>query len=73
MNIICRHCDEAIVGNAYRVTSEADGVPLLNMIVCPSCAAVAESLLLRTEEIKVEQKTSCTQTVTRLICIPRFG
>ncbi len=58
MNIICRHCDELIVSKAYRVTSEADGVPLLDIIVCGSCAAVAKSLLLKTDEIKVEQGPS---------------
>jgi hypothetical protein len=51
MNIICRHCDEGIAGKAYRVTSEEDGVALLNMVVCASCAAAAKSLLLHTEEI----------------------
>ncbi len=56
MDKICRHCDETIVGKAYRVTSEADGVPLLNMIVCSSCAVVAKSLLLTTEEITPEPK-----------------
>ena len=54
---ICRHCDETIAGKAYRVISEEDGVPLLNMIVCASCAAVAKSLLLKTEEITPEHRT----------------
>ena len=54
---ICRHCDEVIAGKAYRVTSEEDGVPLLNMVVCASCAAVAKSLLLNTEEITPEYRT----------------
>ena len=57
MTNICRHCDETIAGKAYRVTSEEDGVPLLNMIVCASCAAVAKSLLLNTEEITPEYRT----------------
>lgn len=51
MNDICDHCDETIIGNAYRVISEEDGVALLNMVVCASCAAVAKRLLLHTEEI----------------------
>jgi hypothetical protein len=51
MNNICQHCDETIIGKAYRVISEEDGVALLNMVVCASCAAVAKSLLLHTEEI----------------------
>ena len=57
MNLICRHCDETIAGQAYRVISEEDGVALLNMVVCASCAAVAKSLLLRTEEITFELRT----------------
>jgi RNase P subunit RPR2 len=55
MNITCRHCDEGIEGKAYRVTSEEDGIVLLNMIVCASCAAAAKSLLLNTEEITPEE------------------
>jgi hypothetical protein len=54
MNIFCRHCDEPIVGQAYRVLSEEDGLVLLNMVVCASCAAVAKTLLLHTEEIAPE-------------------
>ena len=54
MNNICRHCDETITGKAYRVTSEEDGVALLDMVVCASCAAMAKSLLLKTEEITPE-------------------
>ncbi len=57
MNNICRHCDEIIKGKAYRVTSEEDGIALLNMVVCASCAAVAKSLLLHTEEITPEERT----------------
>jgi hypothetical protein len=51
MSNICDHCDETLTGNGYRVISEEDGVELLNMVVCASCAAVAKSLLLHTEEI----------------------
>lgn len=54
MNIVCRHCDETIVGQSYRVISEEDGVVLLNMVVCALCAAVAKSLMLHTEEIAPE-------------------
>jgi hypothetical protein len=57
MNDTCRHCDETIAGKAYRVISEEDGVALLNMVVCASCAAVAKSLLLHTEEITPERRT----------------
>jgi hypothetical protein len=56
MNILCRHCDETIVGQAYRVISEEDGLVLLDMVVCASCAAVAKSLLLHTEEIASDER-----------------
>lgn len=57
MNTVCRHCDEIIVGPAYRVISEEDGLVLLDMVVCASCAAVAKSLLLHTEEIAPGERT----------------
>jgi len=53
MNRTCKHCGELIVGNAYRVTSEEEGMILLNMIVCSLCAMEAKRLRLHTEEIKV--------------------
>ena len=49
MNPICEHCDEMIVGNAYRVTSEEGGIVLLDMIVCSLCAIEAKRLQLHTE------------------------
>jgi hypothetical protein len=49
MDLICEHCDEAIVGNAYRVTSEEDGILLLDMIVCSLCCLEAKRLQLHTE------------------------
>jgi RNase P subunit RPR2 len=54
MNLVCRHCDELIIGSAYRVTSEEDGVALLDMVVCESCAFEAKCLQLHTEEITPE-------------------
>jgi hypothetical protein len=56
MNIVCRHCDETIVGQAYRVISEEDGLVLLNMVVCASCAALAKRLLLHTKEIAPDKR-----------------
>jgi hypothetical protein len=47
----CQHCGELILGDAYRVTSEEDGVPLLNMVVCSPCAMEAKRLQLHTEAI----------------------
>lgn len=53
--MICRHCDEPIIGNAYHVTSEEDGVILLDMIVCANCAFEAKCLQLHTEIITPEE------------------
>ena len=39
----CQHCGELIVGNAYRVTSEEEGISLLDMIVCSLCSMEAKS------------------------------
>ncbi len=53
MNIIdpvCEHCDKKFPGTAYRVTSEEDGVVLLDMIVCHSCSIEARTLGLQTKE-----------------------
>ena len=47
----CQHCGKLILGDAYRVTSEEGGMPLLNMVVCSACAMEAKRLQLRTEEI----------------------
>jgi hypothetical protein len=52
---ICEHCDEPILGKAYHVTSEEDGVVLLSMIVCAPCAVEAKNLQLATREITPEQ------------------
>ena len=46
---ICQHCGELIVGNAYRVTSEEEGIKLLDMIVCSLCFVEAERLHLHAE------------------------
>ena len=43
MERICQHCGELIVGNAYRVTSEEDGITLLDMIVCSLCFMEAKT------------------------------
>jgi protein-arginine kinase activator protein McsA len=66
MNNICHHCDETIAGKAYRVISEEDGVELLNMVVCASCAAVAKSLLLHTEEITSDVHVLADQVCEQL-------
>jgi len=56
MNRVCQHCGELIVGNAYRVTSDEDGMTLLNMVVCSLCSMEAKRLRLHTEEINVRSK-----------------
>jgi len=47
---VCEHCDEVYQGRAYRVTSEEDGIVLLDMIVCHSCSIEARRLGLETRE-----------------------
>jgi hypothetical protein len=56
MNRVCQHCGELIVGNAYRVTSEEEGITLLDMIVCSLCFMEAKRLRLHTDEINVRSK-----------------
>jgi hypothetical protein len=56
MNRVCQHCGELIVGNTYRVTSEEEGITLLDMIVCSLCFTEAKRLRLHTEEIDVRSK-----------------
>jgi hypothetical protein len=56
MNSVCQHCGELIVGNAYRVTSEEEGITLLDMIVCSLCFMEAKRLRLHAEEIHVRSK-----------------
>ena len=56
MDRICQHCDKGIVGNAYRVTSEEEGISLLDMIVCSLCFIAAKRLHLHAEAINVRSK-----------------
>jgi hypothetical protein len=52
----CQHCGELIVGDAYWVTSEHEGITLLNLIVCSLCSMEAKRLGLHTEEINAKSK-----------------
>ena len=56
MERICQHCGESIVGNAYRVMSEDQGITLLDMVVCSLCFMEAKRLRLHTEEINLRGK-----------------
>ena len=51
MEFFCRHCDEWVVDEPYRVISEQDGVILLNMTVCRSCSREARALGLHSEAV----------------------
>jgi RNase P subunit RPR2 len=53
MNPICEHCGELYDGRSYRVTSEEDGIILLDMIVCHSCSIEARRLGLETREYDI--------------------
>ena len=52
----CQHCGELIVGKAYRVTSEEEGITLLDMIVCSLCFMEAKRHHLHAEAIDVRSK-----------------
>ena len=56
MDRTCQHCGELIVGNAYRVKSEEEGITLLNMVVCSLCFMEAKRLRLHAEEINLRGK-----------------
>jgi hypothetical protein len=56
MDRICQHCGELIIGDTYRVTSEDEGIPLLDLVVCSLCSMEAKRLRLHTEEIHVRSK-----------------
>ena len=58
----CQHCGELIVGSVYRVTSENEGITLLDMIVCYLCFMAAKRLRLHAEEISVSSKTSSARS-----------
>jgi len=51
MEFTCRHCNEVSDGDAYRVSSEENGVVLLDIIVCFRCAMEARGLELATRKI----------------------
>ena len=55
MDRICQHCGKWIVGNAYRVTSQEEGIRL-DMIVCSLCSMEATRLHLHAEAINVRSK-----------------
>ena len=58
---ICRHCEETIMGDAYRVTSEHEGIILLDLIVCAACSTEAKELGLHTEQVNLKGKKFSTQ------------
>jgi hypothetical protein len=51
----CDRCGEYFTGDSYRVTSEADGSLVLDMIVCYGCCLKAGELGLGTELIEVRR------------------
>jgi hypothetical protein len=51
----CERCDESLTGNCYRVTSETDGLILLDLVVCDECCLAATELGLETTAIEVRR------------------
>jgi len=56
MEFVCRHCSELCDGDAYRVSSEEDGVVLLDMIVWYHCSLEARELALSTQKIDLPRR-----------------
>lgn len=56
MSFVCQHCGELRVGRTYRVTSEEDGICLLDMIVCDACYRQAKKLGLKADEINLHDR-----------------
>jgi hypothetical protein len=52
MKFFCRHCDKVAIGQPYRVTSEENGVRLLDMTVCRSFYEQARALGLHSEAVR---------------------
>jgi hypothetical protein len=71
MGLNCKHCEELIVGDIHRVTSEYEGTTLLDLIVCSHCAIEAKGLGLHTEEINVRSKQASARN--RVSHRPRLG
>jgi hypothetical protein len=51
IQILCDHCEGPLIGRAYRVISEEDGVRLLDMVVCHGCYLEARRIGLKTLEL----------------------
>ena len=51
MEFVCQHCEQLTKGPAYKVTSEEEGVILLEMIVCHSCSEQEKNLRLDVKSI----------------------
>ena len=61
-NRVCQHCGEIVAGNPYRVTSEENGITLLDMIVCSLCFMEAKRLHLHAEEINIKGKRTSARS-----------
>lgn len=49
--VMCDHCGGTLTGKVYLVTSEEEGVVILNMTVCEACCLEARKLKLTTQEL----------------------
>jgi len=63
MEFVCRRCDQITKQKPYRVTTEDQGVVLLNMLVCPSCARLAKRLGLPTVKMESAKRAAKTKGV----------
>ena len=62
MEFVCRRCTH-FTKTPYRVTTEDGGIVLLNMLVCPPCARLAQSLGLPTVKMEAAKRAADTSGV----------
>jgi hypothetical protein len=48
----CQHCEQLVMGKAYRVISQESGITLLDMMVCHHCFIDAQRLGLKGQELR---------------------
>jgi hypothetical protein len=67
----CQHCEQPIMGRAYRVISQESGVTLLDMTVCHYCFIDAQRLGLKGEELQPRDDRDDFNGVSRYQSAPR--
>jgi superfamily II helicase len=61
MEFTCRRCNHITKQKLYRVITEEEGIVLLNMVVCSSCARLAKRLGLPAVKIQTAKRITKTK------------